>query len=54
MIREIVKICGLDIMEASNMSVGSALKWFSNVEEQLETQKATIAHKILKEIIDVK
>ena len=47
-----VKICGLDIMEASNMSVGAALKWFSNVEEQLEKQKATIAHKILKEIIE--
>lgn len=47
-----VKICGLDIMEVSDMSVKKALEWFSKVEEQLSTQKREIAHKILKEIIE--
>lgn len=47
-----VKICGLDIMEVSDMSVKKALDWFSKVEEQLSTQKREIAHKILKEIIE--
>ncbi len=45
-----VKIAGLDIMEASDMSIKDALKWFSSVESQLSKQKAEIAHKILKEI----
>ena len=47
-----VKICGLDIMEASEMSIKNALQWFSGVEEQLSVQKREIAHKILKEIIE--
>ena len=47
-----VKICGLDIMDASEMSIKQALKWFSSVEEQLTPKKAEIAHKILKEIIE--
>ncbi len=47
-----VKICGKDIMEVSDMSVKQALKWFAEVEPQLSPQKAQIAHKILKEIID--
>ena len=47
-----VKICGLDIMEVSDMSVKKALDWFSKVEEQLSMQKREIAHKILKEIIE--
>ncbi len=47
-----VKICGKDIIEISDLSVKSALKWFSGVEEQLTPQKQAIAHKILKEIID--
>lgn len=47
-----VKICGLDIMEASEMSIKNALQWFSSVEEQLSAQKREIAHKILKEIIE--
>ncbi len=47
-----VKICGLDIMDASEMSIKQALEWFSSVEEQLTPQKAEIAHKILKEIIE--
>lgn len=46
-----VKICGFDIMQASNMSIKNALQWFGKVEEQLSPQKREIAHKILKEII---
>ncbi len=47
-----VKICGKDIIEVSDFSVKNALKWFSDVEEQLSPQKQAIAHKILKEIIE--
>ena len=46
-----VKICGYDIIQASDMSVKNALQWFGRVEEQLSAQKREIAHKILKEII---
>ena len=47
-----VKVAGLDIMEASDKSVKEALAWFSSVESKLTKQKAEIAHKILKEIIE--
>ncbi len=47
-----VKICGLDIMDASDMSIKKAREWFLGVEKQLTPKKAEIAHKILKEIID--
>lgn len=47
-----VKICGKDIMEASDLSIKNALTWFGGVEDQLSPQKKAIAHKILKEIID--
>ena len=47
-----VKIANKDIMDASDMSVKEALKWFSSVEAELSNQKAEIAHKILKEIIE--
>ena len=47
-----VKINGLDIMEACDLSISSALAWFRGVEETLPPKKAEIAHKILKEIID--
>ena len=47
-----VKICGLDSMDASDMSIKKAREWFMGVEEQLTPKKAEIAHKILKEIID--
>lgn len=47
-----VKVCGKDIMEVSDLSVKDALKWFNGVEAQLSPQKAQIAHKILKEIIE--
>jgi len=47
-----VKVAGLDIIEASDMSVKDALKWFSAVENKLSKEKREIAHKILKEIIE--
>lgn len=47
-----VKVCGKDIMEVSDFSIKKALKWFAGVEAQLSVQKAQIAHKILKEIIE--
>lgn len=47
-----VKVNGLDIMEASEMSIKKARDWFSKVEAKLSPKKAEIAHKILKEIID--
>lgn len=47
-----VKINGMDIIDATQMSVAKAKDWFSGVEEKLTPQKQEIAHKILKEIID--
>ena len=47
-----VKICGKDIIEASDMSIKQALNWFSRVEAQLTPQKQEIAHKIIKEIVE--
>ena len=47
-----VKICGKDIIEASDMSIKQALNWFSGVEVQLTPQKQEIAHKIIKEIVE--
>ncbi len=47
-----VKINGLDIIDASEMSIVKAREWFAKVEETLTPQKQAIAHKILKEIID--
>ena len=47
-----VKICGKDIIEASDMSIKQALSWFSGVEAQLTPQKQEIAHKIIKEIVE--
>lgn len=47
-----VKINGLDIIEASEMSINKAKDWFAGVEATLTPQKQEIAHKILKEIID--
>lgn len=47
-----VKICGKDIIEASDMSIKQALNWFSEVEAQLTPQKQEIAHKIIKEIVE--
>ena len=47
-----VKIGGLDIMDASEMSIQKALTWFSGIEPTLSPKKQEIAHKILKEIIE--
>lgn len=47
-----VKIGGLDIMEASEMSVKKALTWFRGIGPNLSPQKQEIASKILKEIIE--
>lgn len=47
-----VKICGMDIMDASELSIKKARDWFMGVEEQLTPKKQEIAHKILKEIIE--
>ncbi len=47
-----VKINGMDIIDATQMSVAKAKDWFSGIEEKLTPQKQEIAHKILKEIID--
>lgn len=47
-----VKICGKDIIEASDMSIKQALNWFSGIEVQLTPQKQEIAHKIIKEIVE--
>ena len=45
-----VKICGYDIIDASNMSIKQALHWFEHIEEQLSPQKREIARKLVKEI----
>ena len=47
-----VKIDGLDIMDACELSINKAYDWFSGIEAKLSPKKAEIAHKILKEIID--
>ncbi|MDO5387081.1 MAG: excinuclease ABC subunit UvrA, partial [Pseudomonadota bacterium] len=47
-----VKIDGLDIMDACELSINKAYDWFSGIEAKLPPKKAEIAHKILKEIID--
>lgn len=47
-----VKIGGLDIMDASNMSIKNALIWFRGIGPTLTPQKQEIASKILKEIIE--
>ncbi len=47
-----VKIGGLDIMEASEMSIKNALTWFKGIGPNLTPQKQEIAAKILKEIIE--
>ncbi len=47
-----VKIGGLDIIEASEMSIKNALTWFKGIGPNLTPQKQEIAAKILKEIIE--
>ena len=47
-----VKIGGLDIMEASDMSIKDALLWFNGIKPNLSPQKQEIAAKIIKEICE--
>lgn len=47
-----VKVNGLDIMEASEMSIKKARDWFAGVEAALTPKKQEIAHKIVKEIVE--
>ncbi|QDH16814.1 excinuclease ABC subunit UvrA [Swingsia samuiensis] len=47
-----VKVNDLNIAQASDMQIRQALKWFSSVEETLSPQRAEIARRILREIID--
>ena len=47
-----VKIGGLDIMDASEMSIKDALVWFKGIGPNLSPKKQEIAAKILKEIIE--
>ena len=47
-----VKIAGLDIMDASALSIKKALAWFRGVGPTLTPKKQEIASKILKEIIE--
>lgn len=47
-----VKVDGLDIMQASEMSIKKAREWFAQIEATLTPKKQEIAHKILKEIVE--
>ena len=47
-----VKICDMDIMDVSQMSIKQAWWWFSNLSAKLSPKKAEIAKKILNEIVE--
>ena len=47
-----VKIGGLDIMDASEMSIKNALLWFNGIKPTLTPKKQEIAAKIIKEICE--
>jgi excinuclease ABC subunit A len=47
-----VKVAGVNIGEASLLSISEALKWFSDLEPSLTPQSQEIARRILKEIND--
>ena len=47
-----IKICGLDIMDASQMSIKEALTWFGGILPTLSPKKQEIATKIIKEICE--
>ncbi|QCE34860.1 excinuclease ABC subunit UvrA [Acetobacteraceae bacterium] len=47
-----VKVNGEDIAHVSEMTISDALEWFSHVEEKLSPQRAEIAHRILREIVE--
>ena len=47
-----VKIAAFDIAEASELPIRRALEWFASVEATLTPQRAAIAGRILREILD--
>ena len=47
-----VKVAGLNIAQASDMPIRRALEWFATVEATLNPQRAEIARRILREILD--
>ncbi|RBM07132.1 excinuclease ABC subunit UvrA [Novacetimonas cocois] len=47
-----VKVAGLNIAQASDMPIRRALEWFATVEPTLSPQRAEIARRILREILD--
>ena len=47
-----VKIAGCDISQANELSIRKALAWFATVEPTLTPQRAEIARRILREILD--
>jgi excinuclease ABC subunit A len=47
-----VKIAGSDIAQANELSIRKALAWFATVEATLTPQRAEIARRILREILD--
>ncbi|MFC7552000.1 hypothetical protein ACFQU7_06550 [Pseudoroseomonas wenyumeiae] len=47
-----VRCADLNIAQASELSIRHALPWFEGVEKQLTPQRAEIARRILKEIIE--
>ena len=47
-----VRVAGCHIAEAAELSIRKALDWFANVEPTLTPQRAEIARRILREIID--
>ncbi|QHC34613.1 excinuclease ABC subunit UvrA [Komagataeibacter xylinus] len=47
-----VKVAGLNIAQASDMPISRALEWFGTVEATLTPQRAEIARRILREILD--
>ena len=47
-----VRVAGCHIAEASDLSIRKALDWFANVEPTLTPQRAEIARRILREIVD--
>ncbi len=47
-----VRVAGCHIAEASDLSIRKALDWFAHVEPTLTPQRAEIARRILREIID--
>ncbi|WP_041247871.1 excinuclease ABC subunit UvrA [Komagataeibacter medellinensis] len=47
-----VRVADLNIAQASDMPIRKALDWFGTVEATLTPQRAEIAHRILREILD--